>query len=162
MRTSDSPAEHDEPAVVLAVPSLVVGTLTCFVSFFLGQAFLAKVGIETYLSSPGVLRAVFGGGLYLTATAMLGLALGALLRHTAAGITIAVAALLVVPPFTALLPGTWGDAIQRYFTSNAGQQITAVTQDVNTLSPWNGYAVYTLWWVVILAVAAWLMQRRDA
>lgn len=149
-------------AVVLAVPSLVVGTLTCFVSFFLGQAFLAKVGIETHLSSPGVLRAVFGGGLYLTATAMFGLALGALLRHTAAGITIAVAALLVVPPFTALLPGTWGDAIQRYFTSNAGQQITAVTQDVNTLSPWNGYAVYTLWWVVILAVAAWLMQRRDA
>lgn len=149
-------------SLILLAISLVVGTVTSFVAFFLGQAFLSKVGIETHLGDPQVLRAVFGGGLYLAGSAMFGLALGALLRHTAAAITIVVGALLVVPPFTRLLPGGWGDAVERYFTSNAGQQITAVTQDVNTLSPWGGYLVFTLWWVVIMAVAAWLLQRRDA
>lgn len=149
-------------AVVLAVLSLVVGTVTCFVAFFLGQLLLAQAKIDTSLGQPQVLRAVFGGGLYLAASAMFGLAVGALLRHTAGAITLVVGALLVVPPFTQLLPGSWGDAVERFFTSNAGQQITYVTQQHNTLSPWGGYAVYCLWWLVILAVAGWLMQRRDA
>lgn len=149
-------------ALVLAAVSLVVGTVTCFVAFFLGQLLLTRVGIEAHLGDPQVLRAVFGGGLYLAGSAMFGLALGALLRHTAAAITIAVGALLVVPPFTRLLPGDWGRAVERFFTSNAGQQITYVTQDVNTLRPWAGYAVFCLWWLLTLAVAAWLLQRRDA
>ena len=72
------------------------------------------------------------------------------------------ALLLVVPPFLNLLPGDWGKTIMMYFTSNAGQQITYVTQGPNSLSPWSGYLVFTLWWVVILAVASWLLNRRDA
>ena len=32
----------------------------------------------------------------------------------------------------------------------------------DSLSPWTGYLVFTLWWVVILAVASWLLNRRDA
>jgi len=62
--------------------------------------------------------------------------------------------LLVVPPFTHLLPGGWGDAVERHFTSSVGQQITAVTQDVNALSPWNGYLVFTLWWA-----SSWPVRR---
>jgi ABC-2 type transport system permease protein len=149
-------------ALVLVVVSLVAGTIACFISFFLGQLLLAKVGIEAHLGDPQVLRAVFGGGLYLAGSAMFGLALGALLRHTAAGITLVVGALLVVPPFTHLLPSHWGHAVARFFTSNAGGQIFTVRQDSDLLSPWNGYLVFTAWWLVILAVAAWLMQRRDA
>lgn len=149
-------------ALVLVVVSLVAGTVACFISFFLGQALLAKAGIEAHLGDPQVLRAVFGGGLYLAGSAMFGLALGALLRHTAAGITLVVGALLVVPPFTHLLPSHWGHTVARYFTSNAGGQIFTVRQDSDLLSPWNGYVVFTVWWLVVLAVAAWLLQRRDA
>lgn len=149
-------------AIVLAVVAWVVGTVVSFVAFFAGQAFLAKADLDTTLSEPGVLRAVLGGGLYLLGSAMFGFALGALLRHTPAAITLAVALLLIVPPFTQLLPGDWGKAIQKYFTSNAGQQIVFVTQPDNVLSPWAGYAVFTAYWVVILAVAGVLLQRRDA
>lgn len=149
-------------ALVLALFALATGAVTCFVAFFLGQLLLSEAGIDTSLGQPQVLRAVFGGGLYLAASAMFGLAVGALLRHTAGAITLVVGALLVVPPFTQLLPGKWGDAVERFFTSNAGQQITYVQQQHNTLSPWAGYLVYCVWWLVILAVAAWLLQRRDA
>lgn len=149
-------------AIVLGVVTLVVGTVTSFIAFFVGQSILAQADLQTDLGQPEVLRAVFGGGLYVFATAMFGFALGTLLRHTAGAVTLAVALLLVLPPFTGLLPGDWGSAVSRYFTSNAGQQITYVHQSGESLSPWAGYAVFTAWWIVILAAAAWLMQRRDA
>jgi hypothetical protein len=149
-------------AIVLAVVTFVAGVITSFVAFFIGQAFFGSVDLAASLGDPGVLRAVIGGGLYLLASALFGFAIGVLLRHSAGAITAGVALLLVVPPLTMLLPGDWGDAVTRYFTSNAGQQITAVTSVGDVLSPWNGYLVFTLWWVVILAVGSVLMVRRDA
>jgi hypothetical protein len=149
-------------AIVLIVVSWVVGTVTAFIAFFVGQSILGIADLDTSIGEPGVLRAVFGGGLYIVATGMFGFALGTLLRHTAGAVTIAVAMLLVIPPFLGLLPGEWGKTINHYFTSNAGQQITYVHQSEGALSPWGGYLVFTLGWVVIVAVAAWLMNRRDA
>ena len=35
-------------------------------------------------------------------------------------------------------------------------------QHPDLLSPWNGYLVFTLEWAVILAIGAFLLQRRDA
>lgn len=74
----------------------------------------------------------------------------------------AVAALLVVPPLTTLLPGSWGDAVAKWFTSNAGQQILAVQQNGDVASPWAGYIAFCLWGLVILAIGAFLFRRRDA
>jgi hypothetical protein len=148
-------------ALVLAVVALVVGVLTSFASFTLGQSILASESLNVSLSDPGVLRAVFGGGLYLAGSAMFGFALGALLRSTAAGISVAVACLAVLPPLLGILPGSWGETIHRYFTSNAGQQIVRVVQTGDSLSPWTGYLVFSLWWMVPLALAAILIRRRD-
>lgn len=151
-------------ALVLTVVSLVAGWITCFVAFFSGQVWFSNPpGGGAALSDPNVLRAVIGGGLYVGASALFGLAIGALLRHTAGAITIGVAMLLVVPPLLNLLPGAWGDVIVRYFTSNAGQHIAFVIQSGdNYLTPWVGFGVFCLWFVVPLAVGAWLLQRRDA
>ena len=88
------------------------------------------------------------------------LALGAIVVLVAA-----VALLLVLPPLTNLLPGGWGDTVTRHFTSNAGQQITSATQVPTVpavLGPWQGYAWFTIEWLVLLVVAAVLMRRRDA
>jgi hypothetical protein len=67
--------------VIFAVVSFVVGTASSFAAFLGGQAFLSPQHIETTLSAPGVFRAVFGVGLYLTVVGMLGVALGWLIRH---------------------------------------------------------------------------------
>ena len=149
-------------AFVLLVVALVVGTLVSFVAFFIGQLFWDRVGLASSLDDPDVLRAVLGGGLYVAGCGLFGYAFGVLLRHTAGAITAAVALLLVIPPLTMLLPGAWGDAVAKNFTSNAGQTITTVMPAPNTLDPWVGYAVFTLQWMVLLAVGAVLMQRRDA
>lgn len=149
-------------AIVFTFVSLVVGLATAFGAFYAGQVWFSKRGIGAALGDPGVLRAVIGGGLYVAASGLFGLAMGALLRRTAGAVTAAVALLLVVPPLTNILPGAWGDAVVRYFTSNAGQQISYVHQNGNYLSPWVGFGVYCLWWMVPLAFGAWLIQRRDA
>jgi ABC-type transport system involved in multi-copper enzyme maturation permease subunit len=147
--------------VVLGVV-LVVGLLSSFVAFFVGQALLAREDLDTSLEASGVLRAVVGGGLYLAASTLFGFAFGALLRHTAGGIVAAIAGLLVVPPLTQLLPADWGATVSRWFTSNAGQQILAVRESPGAAGPWAGYLVFCLWGLAVLAIAAWLLQRRDA
>ena len=142
--------------------ALVVGVVTSFGAFFIGQAFFATKGVEAHLGDPGVLRAVVGGGLYILGCGMLGFAVGVLLRHSAGFITTAVGLLFVLPLLSNLLPGDWGRTIREYFFSNAGGQITTVRQDPTMLTPWNGYLVFTLEWLVILLVGAVLMRRRDA
>ncbi len=148
--------------LVFTVVALVAGLATSFAAFFAGQPFFAKPGIEAHISDPGVLRAIIGGGLFLTASGLFGLAVGTVMRHSAGAITVAVAGLFVVPLFTHALPGAWGDAVVRYFTSNAGQQITATHQTGNYLTPWVGFAVFCAWWAVPLVFGAWLMKQRDA
>ena len=71
-----------------------------FTAFFVGQALLSGQHLDASLSDPGALRSVVGAALYLTVAGMTALALGALLRNTAAAITTFVAVFFVIPPLT--------------------------------------------------------------
>jgi ABC-type transport system involved in multi-copper enzyme maturation permease subunit len=148
--------------VVFAIIATVVGMITSFISFFAAAPIWSHYNIAVHLNDPGVLRAVIGSGLYVLASGMFGFALGAVIRHTAGAITAAVGLLLVVPPLTQLLPGTWGHDITKVFTSNAGSMIATTVPQDNRLGPWAGYIAMTIWWVVPLLIGAFLMQRRDA
>ena len=74
-----------------------------FTSFFVGQALLGEQ-LSASLTDPGALRSVLGAALYLTVAGLTAIALGALLRNTAAAITTFVAVFFVIPPLTNLLP----------------------------------------------------------
>jgi ABC-2 type transport system permease protein len=148
--------------VVLAAIATVVGMITAFGAFFAAMPFWAHYDMPAHLGDPGVLRAVLGGGLYVLASGMFGLAIGSVIRHTAGAITTVVGLLFVAPGLTELLPGEWGDQIAKHFTSNAGQRITEVVHSTSQLHPWPGYLTFTLWWVIPLALGAWLIKRRDA
>jgi len=148
--------------VVFAIIATVVGMITAFVAFFVSAPIWAHYNLAVHLNDPGVLRAVIGSGLYVLASGLFGFALGAILRHTAGAITAAVGLLLVVPPLTQLLPGTWGHDITKVFTSNAGSMIATTIPQDNRLGPWAGYFAMTIWWLVPLAIGAYLMRRRDA
>src|SRR6476660_4227629 len=87
-------------AVVVFLTMLVASTT----AFFVGQALLGGNGLNGSLSDPGALRSVVGAALYLTVAGMTALAIGALLRNTAAAVTTFVAVFFVIPPLTNLLP----------------------------------------------------------
>lgn len=149
-------------ALVFSVTTLVVGIVSCFVAFFLGQAILSSHHLETTLGSPGVLRAVVGAGLYLGVLGILSLGVGALLRNTAGAIAAVVGLVLVLPGIAAALPQSWGNVVDKYLPSNAGQAIFFVRTQPHMLSPWTGFGVFCLYAAAALAGGFYLLHRRDA
>jgi len=74
--------------VILTGLTLTVGLAASLSAFSIGQGLLAGSGMEVALSDPDVSRAVGGAGVYLTLVTILGLGLGALLRHRAGGFAV--------------------------------------------------------------------------
>jgi ABC-type transport system involved in multi-copper enzyme maturation permease subunit len=112
----------------------------------------------------------------LALAAVIAVSLGAILRRSAAAITIAV--VIVVMPFLLsalnILPAGAGDWLLR-LTPAAGlaieqsipryPQVATVTSPIQgyyPLSPYAGFAVLCLWTAAALALALIMLRRRDA
>jgi ABC-2 type transport system permease protein len=137
---------------------MLVATL---VAFFASQAILVDHHVQTTIGAPGVLRAVFGAALFLTLSGLLGLGLGALLRNTAGGIATFATVMFVLPGLSALLPASWGDAIDPYLPLSAGSAVMDVPGG-GSLGPWPSLALFAGYTALVLAAAAVLLLRRDA
>jgi ABC-2 type transport system permease protein len=148
--------------LVFAALLIVLAEIVAFGSFLAGSALLhSKVPVA--LGDPGVARAVVGAGLYLTVLGIFALAIGALIRHTAGGIATVIGVVLVLPILTSFLPGSWGAHINAYLPEQAGSLIFNANRKASQLlTGWEGFGVFCLWTAVLLAAAAWLLNRRDA
>ena len=147
-------------AAVLGAVTLAAGELVAFTSFFLVQAVLAGHHRGVSLSRPGVPGAVLAAGLLLCVCALLGLALGSIIRHTAGGIA-ATIAVIVVSAILGLLPAPWNGRIGRFTLLEAAHQVTALHPAANLFSPGLSLLVMLAWPAVALAAAAVLITRRD-
>ena len=148
-------------AVVLAAVTLAAGEVVAFASFGLVQAILAGHGQGVSLGHPGVPGAVLCAGLLLCVCALLGLALGAIIRHTAGGIAATIAVILV-PGIAALLPAPWNGRIGRFTLLEAARQVSALHPAADLFSPGWSLLVLLAWPAAGLAAAAILITRRDA
>ena len=149
-------------SIVFSVTTLLITIPSVVIAFFVGQSIFAGKHIQTTFAHPGVARAVIGSALYLTVVGLLGLALGALLRNTAAGISSLFGVLFVLPIIVHFLPSSWSDPIDKYLPSSAGQSITAVTPDPGSLSPWVGFGLFCAYTAIVLVLAAIHLRRSDA
>jgi len=151
-------------AIVFAVVSLITGLVACFASFFIGQAILSSHHLNVTLSQPGVLRAVIGGALFLTACGMLAYGLGAILRHTAGAITAAIGLLFVLSILVNFLPQSWQHNVDKWMPAIAGAQIwTTKNQPGSHLfTAWPGFAVLATYAAVALMAGLVLFRTRDA
>jgi ABC-2 type transport system permease protein len=152
-------------ATVFALVTFVVAALTAFATFFASQAILNRgtLNLGVSITSPHALRIVIGAALYLTVCSLLGVALGALLRSTAAAVTALAGLLFILPILMNFLPVSWHrDAIAQWLPSNAGIQIIEKTTQPLQFSPWVGLAVFAGWVVLAFAAALVLLRRRDA
>jgi hypothetical protein len=149
--------------VVLAGLVLPVSMLCAFVDFFAATSILSSRGGSVIsLTDPGVLRTVVGASLYLTVVVVIGLALGVLLRKTAAGLSVFAAVFFVIPIVVEALPQNI-KGFAPYLPSNAGGALWGQgPTGANALSPWTGFAVLCGYAIVLTALAAWQLRRRDA
>jgi hypothetical protein len=149
-------------AIVLAAATLLGGELVTFASFLLCQAFLAHKDAGVSLAEPGVLTAVVGAGLFLTAVALLGVGLGAAIRHTAGAISAFFGIVFALPAVVDLLPTTWRNDIIEYLPLNAASQILQIDGRSDALGPWQGLGVFSLYVLAALVVGAAVVTSRDA
>ena len=147
-------------AVVLGAVTLAAGELVAFASFFLSQAILAGHHQGVSLSRPGVPGAVLAAGILLCVCALLGLALGSIIRHTAGGI-VATLAVIVLPSILGLLPAPWSGRVGRFTLLDAARQVAALHPAANLFSPGLSLLVLLAWPAAALALAAVLITRRD-
>jgi ABC-2 type transport system permease protein len=141
---------------------LVLAEIVSFGSFFVGSALLHSM-VAVSISDHNVTRDVVGAGLYLTVLGLFSLAIGALIRHTAGAIATVIGAVLVLPILSGLLPGSWGAHLNAYLPDQAGSVVYGARPVIPALlSAWEGFGVFCLWTLVLLAAAAWLLRRRDA
>ena len=137
--------------------------IASFISFFLGQMLLNSHHLGVSISAPGALRSVIGAALYITVAGMIGVALGALFRNTAAAISTFTGVFLVIPQLADLLPSSVRGDLSPYLPSNAGSALWGGAWDVHhPLAPWTGFAVLCGYAVILIAAAAWRMRRTDA
>lgn len=162
-------AATPQRARVLVAKALILGgvvwalcTVASFAGFFAGQAVLTAPARHASLGDPGVLRAVFGGGVYLVLIGLFGLGIGALLRRTAAALAGLYGIVLVLPVALGLVPGDLGARVREYLPATAGRQFwTVVRKGDHTLGAWPGIAVFALYVVVTGAAALVALRRRD-
>ena len=150
-------------AGVLAGVTLAAGEVLAFASFALGEAVLRSPAPHASLGQPGVLRAVLMAGAYPALIALIGLGLGAIIRHTAGAISAVVGVLFVLPlilvPLGTSLQNSVGKFLPMVIAENS---ITAVKPDLDNLAPGVGFGLLCLYAIVALAAGGWLLTRRDA
>jgi ABC-2 type transport system permease protein len=149
-------------AVLVAVAGPVM-VAACLCALLASRAFLGADGPS--LGDPGVLRAGFGAAGAAVAMGLLGLGVGALVRHTAGAITTLVAGILVVPALLPVtLPESAEDVVMPYVPTVACQVMYSVggATPFEVLSPGASACVVALWVAGTLAAGAAVLHRRDA
>lgn len=148
-------------ASVVGVVVLALGEVLAFGSFFLSEAVLTGHHQGLSLSRAGELRGVMAGGFSLFVIAIVGLGLGALVRHTA-GAVAALPALVYLPLLALSLPPPWDDRIARFTLLIAAYQVTSLHPQAGLFSPAISMLVLAAWPGAILFAAAVLVKHRDA
>lgn len=144
----------------IMVPTVVAGVVA---AFSLGMNLLnADHAATVAWGDPGVARAILGTAYYIVGLGLIGVALGTLLRNTAAAIATVLGAVLFLPALaSALLPDS-GDEVLKYLPSNAGSSFTTTIDTASSLSPTAGAVVFTTWIAVAIAAATGALLQRDA
>lgn len=149
-------------AIVFGGATGLAMTLGAFAAFFAGSAVYSGNLPSHSIGDPGVLRAVLSVGFYGACVALIGIAVGFLVRSTATAIGLLLGLLMLAPLLVDLVPGTVGETLSKIVPSNAGEAMMSVTSRDSLLSPMVGLAVLVAWVVGLLTLAAVALRRRDA
>jgi ABC-2 type transport system permease protein len=149
-------------AAVAGALTLAAGEVTAFTAFFTGQWALSAKHLNAALSDPGVLRGVLAAGLYLAIITLVGLGLGAVIRHTAGAIAALFALVFLIPQVIHAMPDPWATRIGKYMLDNAGQQMTALHGAPGYFPPGASLIVCLGYAAAALSAAAILITLRDA
>ena len=143
--------------------ALLVGLVTSFLSFFLGQALLGEH--RASIGDDNVLRAVIGAGLYMCLIALFSMGVAAMLRSSMLSLGILVPFFFLISQILSAVPKA--KEVAKYFPDQAGAKIMQVVPDAMNseeapYGPWGGLGIMLIWVVAALAGGYLVMKKRDA
>jgi ABC-2 type transport system permease protein len=161
--------------LVLAAKVLLLGVLCAVVSVVLGFGafFMAKAlagtgpDVQLSLSDGYTWRVLLGLPLYAFLCVTLAVALGALLRQSAATIALLVLWPLLIEGLLSAL-GSFGRAIKPFMPFSNGQRfltspaLQAADRTHWHWSPWGGIVYFAVIVAVVCAIAVYTVNKRDA
>lgn len=156
-------------ALLITAVGFLLGVVGVALSYVVSLPLLGT-GAAADLGDPEVQRIFWGSGVYLAGVGLLGLGVGALLRHTAGAITVTLGVLLMLGTVMQLLmlaSDVFRD-IYPYLPATAGERIVMPAagapggEGPAMLGPWQGFAVFMAYVTATLGSAAALLVGRDA
>jgi len=145
-------------AAVFGTVSLVVGETAAFAAFFAGTTSLPKALAGPTLGQPGVLRAVVLAGAGYCLIGLIGIGLGAIIRHTAAAVVAVVGGVFVAGTLLVTVSKSAGSYGPFSIVANS---LTTTQRLPHALSPWSGLGMLCLYASLSLGIGGWLLVRRD-
>lgn len=149
-------------AVVVTAVTAVFGAFVAGVSFAGTQAILDQRGLGVSFGDPGAPRVVAASALLAPLCALVGLALGAVIRRTAATMIASVVVLLLLP--VTLTDGRhWSAVVSHGMPYEAWTRLVSVPYHPLHY-PWTvagAWTVYALWAAAAVAVTVVGVHRRD-
>jgi ABC-2 type transport system permease protein len=155
-------------AAVFGAVTLIIGEVASFIAFFAAAAALRHGIAPLTLGQPGVLRAVVFSGAAFCLIGLLGLGLGAIIRHSAAAVGVLVAGVYVIAQVIGFIAHGAAAYMPILILENSLSTTKPVTCGSDAascphfLSAWAGLGVLSLYTVIALAVGGWLLAKRDA
>ena len=154
-------------AAVFGALALAVGEVASFIAFFAGGAALRHGIAAPTLGQPGVLRAVLLSGTSFCLIGLLGLGVGAIVRHSAAAIAVVVGGLYVAPAVVGGISRGVAAYLPIFIIGNSLSTTKPAACGPggpcpHLLSAWAGLGVLALYAAAALGIGWWLFARRDA
>ncbi|MFB6564583.1 MULTISPECIES: ABC transporter permease subunit [unclassified Streptomyces] len=151
-------------AAVVAAVMLAVGMAVSFSTFVVSQAVLSGRGIGISLGEPGVPGILAANAALAPVSALVGMGVGALMRHTALSVVSACGVLVVLPGFFKPTVHQWANELFGYFPYYSWRNCLSQLhpQEVAALpsaaEAWTGFA---LWPLLSVALTLVVVRRRD-
>jgi ABC-2 type transport system permease protein len=157
---------------VVAVFAGIVGELAAFGS--VGISKLIQSGADLSINTPFEWRATAGVGLVYALAAIVAVSVGVLIRHSAGAVSLTLIYVLLVESLVALIPKV-GDDIQQWMPFYVVNKFLTGDPDITNrpiaegpppsdipLSPWMALAYFAGFAVVMLIIALFAANKRDA
>lgn len=161
-------------ALVLGGVTYVVGLAAATAAFLITQPMLREHGFappafaKESLTDPAVIRALLLTAAFMTGVAVFSLAVGTIMRRSAAAIT-TVIVLVILPVIVGSLlqaaPARWLMHVTLaggFATQRAKPPSDTLVEPWSMIGPWTGLAVTCAYASAALLLAWWLLRRRDA
>ncbi|WP_255557176.1 ABC transporter permease [Paeniglutamicibacter sp. Y32M11] len=150
-------------ALMVTIVAAVVALVSILLSFLVVKPIVGHYNLDIDFSSEAFQRSLWFSVLYVVMVALIGMALGGLLRNSAGGIVVLAALFFVLPMamggFSTMVD--WLAKAMRFLPDQAGTALTQLTVAPGGLEQWQNGLLMAAWSLIPLILAALVLQRRD-